>query len=140
RGQELPREQLAIAHRPGEDELERAELPLLGEEPHGEEREHEQRDQPVIEEDEAPEPRSLVGAAHEHEEHEVAVEEVAGEEQEHRPEHPRERAARERAELAVTDRVRLTHARPPRRRRAPGTPPRATSRPARERAIPSRAR
>jgi hypothetical protein len=63
RGQELPGEQLAVADRVRPKELERPELPLLGEEPHGDEGQDEERDQAIVEEHESPEPARLVRAA-----------------------------------------------------------------------------
>src|SRR2546427_2740209 len=129
-GEELPREQLAVAYRIREEELEGAELPLLGEEPHGEERQHEQGHQAVVEEHEAPEATRLVGAPDEHEEDDVAVEEVARETDEDGAQDGGERRATHGGELAATDAEGLGHffpggpssARPLRGRRASDAP------------------
>ena len=43
-GEELPGDDLGVAHRVGPQELERAELPLLGEEPHGEQRHEDEQE------------------------------------------------------------------------------------------------
>src|SRR5262249_33329119 len=101
--EELSRQQLAVTDRIREEELERAELPLLGEEPHGEERQHEEDDQAVVEEHEPPEAARLVGAPHQHEEHDVAVEEVAREADEDGAQDGGERSAAHGGELAAGD-------------------------------------
>src|SRR5207247_11282939 len=80
-----------------------------GEEPPGEERHDEQRDQAEVEEHEAPEPARLVCAPDQHEEGEVAVEEVAGQEEEHGGEDPGERPAAHGPELAPADEEDLGH-------------------------------
>src|SRR5438552_6314148 len=109
RGDELAGKHLAVPHRVGPEELERAEPPLLGEEPHAQQWQDEERHEPVVEEHEAPEAGGQARAAEKDEEHEVAVEEVTGEEHEDGGEHPRERTAEEDAELAPADEEGLPH-------------------------------
>jgi hypothetical protein len=71
RRHELAGEHVAIADGQAPQELERPELPLLGDEPHRDERQHQQRHQAIVQEHVAPEPHRQVAAAEEHVEREV---------------------------------------------------------------------
>src|SRR5207245_4894524 len=100
---------LPVAHRIGPEELERPELPLFRQEPHAQQRQDEQRDQPVVEKHEAPEAGRQARAPEQHEEDEIAVEEGAGDKGEDGGEPVGERAAEQRRELAAADEERLPH-------------------------------
>src|ERR1700757_183158 len=95
--EEFPENDLAIAHRIRPEELERAELALLGEEPHGEERDERQEQALDVEKLPLPEPARQIHAAHQHEEAQGRVEEVAREDEEYR----RERVEEERGEVEL---------------------------------------
>src|SRR5438552_10496887 len=102
-GEELPHHDLHVAHRVRPEELERAELPLLGEEPHGEQR-HEDEEQPLnVEQLILPEAARHVRAAHQDEEAEVGVETIPGQDEEDGGERVEEERAEVERELLASD-------------------------------------
>src|SRR5581483_7325540 len=116
-GDELPRDDLAVADRIRPEELERAELPLLGEEPHREER-HEHEQQALdVEELVLPEAARQIHPTHQHEEPEVRVEEVSRQHEEHGGERVEEERREVERELLRRDREDRHEASPPSTRR-----------------------
>src|SRR5207253_727328 len=102
-GEELPGDDLGIADGVRPEELERPELALLGEEPHGEER-HEDEKQPLdVEHLILPEAAREIGPAHQDEEAEVRVEAVPGEDEEDGGEHVEQERAEVERELLARD-------------------------------------
>src|SRR5581483_115925 len=98
--EELREVDLRVEERIGEEQLDRPELPLLGEEPHGEERRRHEQHQADVDEEQLEEVlEDVLAEAERHEEDEVGVEVVPREQQEERPDDVEERLREEPVEL-----------------------------------------